>query len=81
VGRRLVINVQWPKGTDWEHCVRGEEVEEAVEAASMPPAYATFQLKPDASTEDAKRIADCIRNHLGEGSGTVTVREVDGPPE
>lgn len=77
MGRTFVIGVQWPKGNDWRHCVRGPEVEQGVIAASLPPASATFELKAGTSMEDAERIADCIRNHLGSGSGPVTIHEVD----
>jgi hypothetical protein len=80
VGRTLVIGVRWPKGNDWMHCVRGSEVKQGVIAPSLPPASATFELEPGTSMEDAERIADCIRNHLGPGSGSVTVHEVEWPP-
>ena len=78
--RRLVIGVSWPKGSDWEHCVRDALVEEGVIAASLPPAWATFRLKADTSMGEAQRIADCIRDRLDTGSGAVTVTEVDWPP-
>jgi hypothetical protein len=68
VGRTLVIGVQWPKGNDCKHCVHGPEVEQGVIAPSLPPASAMFELKAGTSIEDAERIADCIRSHLGPGS-------------
>lgn len=79
MGRRLVIDLQWPKGTDREHCAQGPEVEQVVSAASLPPAYATCLLTADISMEDAQRIAECIRNQLGPGSGTISLHEVEEP--
>jgi hypothetical protein len=55
-------------------------MEQGVITPTLPPETATFQMKAGIPMEDAERIADCIRNHLGAGSGSITIRDVDWPP-
>lgn len=40
-------------------------MEQGVIKPTLPPESATFQMKAGIPMEDAERIADCIRNHLG----------------
>ncbi len=75
-----MISVLSRKGDDWKQCVRGVEVEQGVITPTLPPESATFQMKAGVPMEDAERSADCIRNHLGAGFGSVRIHEVGWRP-
>jgi hypothetical protein len=62
----VVLNPVWESGFD--ECINDDAVETAIQSADLPVSRISLALKDDATAEDAKRIVDCLRSRLQEGT-------------
>ncbi|WP_417218609.1 hypothetical protein [Arthrobacter sp.] len=47
-------------------------IDSAVMSADLPPSGLGINLKPEATEDDAQRVAECLRNALTSGEITIS---------
>lgn len=67
----VVINPVWKSGFD--ECIDDDAVKTAIQSADLPASRISLTFKEDANTDDIKRVVDCLRSKLQEGT-----MELDG---
>jgi hypothetical protein len=70
---RWNVSVLGPRsGASIEHCLEDPLIEESVQTANLPSTHLGIKLLETAAQEDAERIADCLRESLGNGEVSIT---------
>lgn len=59
-------------GAPIEHCLEDPLIEESLQTANLPSTHLGIKLVPEATREDAARIADCLQRSLSSGEVSIT---------
>jgi hypothetical protein len=62
----VVLNPVWNAGFD--ECINDDAVKTAIQSADLPASRISLTLKDGVNADDVKRVVDCLRGKLQEGT-------------
>lgn len=71
-GNQWLVGVAAPRFAGADRCDSDPMIDSAVMSADLPPSGLGITLKPDATEDDAQRVAECLRNALTSGEITIS---------
>ncbi|GAA4900423.1 hypothetical protein GCM10025789_18540 [Tessaracoccus lubricantis] len=71
-GNQWSVGVADPRFSGDDRCDSDSMIEATVMSADLPPSGLGITLRPEATEDDAQRIAECLRNALTSGEITIS---------
>lgn len=67
-GTRSVVVLKPVWNADFDECINDDAVKTAIQSADLPASRISLTLNDDANADDVKRVVDCLRGKLQEGT-------------